>query len=119
LGSCAGMILLARDLRDGIEGQQTLGAIPMTVRRNAFGRQVDSAEVDLVWEADDSPMHATFIRAPWVDSYDDGVEVLATAAGPGGDRHPVAVRYGAAIATAFHPEISADTRVHELFLSQV
>ncbi|MDN4481647.1 pyridoxal 5'-phosphate synthase glutaminase subunit PdxT [Demequina muriae] len=119
LGSCAGMVLLARDLRDGIEGQQTLGAIPMTVRRNAFGRQVDSAEVDLVWEPDGSPMHATFIRAPWVESYDDGVEVLATATGPDGERHPVAVRHGAAIATSFHPEISADTRVHELLLSQV
>ncbi|WP_062133563.1 pyridoxal 5'-phosphate synthase glutaminase subunit PdxT [Demequina aestuarii] len=119
LGSCAGMVLLARDLRDGIEGQQTLGAIPMTVRRNAFGRQVDSAEVDLVWEPDGSPMHATFIRAPWVESYDDGVEVLATATGPDGERHPVAVRHGAAIATSFHPEISADARVHALLLSQV
>ncbi len=119
LGSCAGMVLLARDLRDGIQGQQTLGAIPMTVRRNAFGRQVDSAEVDLVWEADSSRMHAAFIRAPWVESYDEGVEVLATATGPDGERHPVAVRHGAAIATAFHPEISADTRVHELLLAQV
>lgn len=119
LGSCAGMVLLARDLRDGIQGQQTLGAIPMTVRRNAFGRQVDSAEVDLVWEADSSRMHAAFIRAPWVESYDEGVEVLATATGPDGERHPVAVRHGAAIATAFHPEISADTRVHELLFAQV
>lgn len=119
LGSCAGMVLLARDLRDGIEGQQTLDAIPMTVRRNAFGRQVDSAEVDLVWELDASPMHAMFIRAPWVESYDEGVKVLATATGPDGERHPVAVRHGAAIATAFHPEISADTRVHELLLSQL
>ncbi|MFW2514350.1 pyridoxal 5'-phosphate synthase glutaminase subunit PdxT [Demequina sp. SO4-13] len=119
LGSCAGMILLARDLRDGIEGQQTLGGIPMTVRRNAFGRQVDSAEVDLVWELDGSPMHATFIRAPWVEQYDEGVEVLATATGPDGERHPVAVRHGAVIATAFHPEISSDTRVHELLLAQL
>ncbi|MFW7415223.1 pyridoxal 5'-phosphate synthase glutaminase subunit PdxT [Demequina sp. SO4-18] len=119
LGSCAGMVLLARDLRDGIEGQLTLDAIPMTVRRNAFGRQVDSAEVDLVWEIDGSPMHATFIRAPWVESCDEGVEVLATATGPDGERHPVAVRHGSAIATAFHPEISSDTRVHELLLAQL
>jgi len=117
LGSCAGMIMLARDIEGGIEGQQTLGAIPMTVRRNAFGRQVDSAEVDLVWEPDRSPMHATFIRAPWVESRDESVEVLATADGPDGSRHPVAVRHGHAIATAFHPEISADTRVHELLLA--
>lgn len=119
LGSCAGMVLLARDLRDGIDGQQTLGAIPMTVRRNAFGRQVDSAEVDLVWEPDGSAMHATFIRAPWVEAHDAEVEVLATASGPDGERHAVAVRHGAAIATSFHPEISADTRVHELLLEQL
>ncbi|WP_297081559.1 pyridoxal 5'-phosphate synthase glutaminase subunit PdxT [uncultured Demequina sp.] len=117
LGSCAGMIMLARDIEGGIEGQQTLGAIPMTVRRNAFGRQVDSAEVDLVWEPDGSAMHATFIRAPWVESRDQDVEVLATADGPDGSRHPVAVRHQHAIATSFHPEISADTRVHELLLA--
>ncbi len=111
LGSCAGMILLARDLVDGIDGQQTLGAIPMTVRRNAFGRQVDSAEVSLTWTPDGSPMHATFIRAPWVESWDDGVQVLASVEG-----HPVAVRHGARIATAFHPEISGDLRVHQLLL---
>ncbi|WP_083966888.1 pyridoxal 5'-phosphate synthase glutaminase subunit PdxT [Demequina globuliformis] len=119
LGSCAGMIMLARDLVDGIEGQQTLGAIPMTVRRNAFGRQVDSSEVELVWELDGSQMHGTFIRAPWVESHDGDVEVLATATGPDGQRHPVAVRRGRAIATAFHPEISSDTRVHELLLGLV
>ena len=111
LGSCAGMILLARDLVDGIDGQQTLGAIPMTVRRNAFGRQVDSAEVSLTWMPDGSPMHATFIRAPWVESWADGVRVLASV-----DGHPVAVQHGARIATAFHPEISGDLRVHQLLL---
>lgn len=116
LGSCAGMIMLARDLVDGIDGQQTLGAIPMTVRRNAFGRQVDSAEVSLTWAPDGSPMHATFIRAPWVERWDDEVEVLATAVDTEGEDHPVAVRYGSRIATAFHPEISGDSRVHELLL---
>lgn len=119
LGSCAGMIMLARDLVDGIEGQQTLGAIPMTVRRNAFGRQVDSSEVSLTWVPDGSTMHATFIRAPWVEAWDSSVEVLATAAGPDGAEYPVAVRYGSRIATAFHPEISGDSRVHELLLASV
>jgi 5'-phosphate synthase pdxT subunit len=116
LGSCAGMIMLARDLIDGIEGQQTLDTIPMTVRRNAFGRQVDSSEVALVWEPDGSAMQGTFIRAPWVEAHDDAVEILATATGPDGNRHPVAVRYGNAIATSFHPEISGENRVHQLLL---
>ncbi|GIG54649.1 pyridoxal 5'-phosphate synthase glutaminase subunit PdxT [Demequina activiva] len=119
LGSCAGMILLSTEVIGGIEGQQTLGAIPMTVRRNAFGRQVDSAEVELVWEPDGSGMHATFIRAPWVEAHSASVEVLATAEGPDGSRHPVAVRHGRAIATAFHPEISSDARVHSLLLQLV
>jgi 5'-phosphate synthase pdxT subunit len=122
LGSCAGMILLATDIIGAIEGQQTLGGIPMTVRRNAFGRQVDSAEVELTWEPDGSAMHATFIRAPWVEAWDDSVEVLATVAGPDGERHPVAVRHGNALATSFHPEIHApgaipDDRVHRLLAS--
>lgn len=119
LGSCAGMILLARDLVDGTADQQTLGAIPMTVRRNAFGRQVDSAEASLRWLPDGSIMPATFIRAPWVEAWDDGVEILAASSGPDGLSHPVAVRYGARIATAFHPEISGDARVHQLLLELV
>ena len=119
LGSCAGMILLARDLIGAAPGQQTLGAIPMTVRRNAFGRQVDSAEVDIVWEPDGTSMSGTFIRAPWVESHDAQVQVLATAKGPDGQRHPVAVQHGTAIATAFHPEITADARVHERWLRQL
>lgn len=118
LGSCAGMILLARDLVDGIEGQQSLGAIPMTVRRNAFGRQVDSSETEVVWAPDGSIMHATFIRAPWVEAYDPAVEVLATVEAAEGER-AVAVRHGNCIATAFHPEISGDDRVHALLLSLV
>ena len=122
LGSCAGMILLATDIIGAIEGQQTLGGIPMTVRRNAFGRQVDSAEVGLTWLPDGSPMHATFIRAPWVEARGSDVEVLATAPGPDGEPHPVAVRHGNAIATSFHPEIVApgavpDDRVHALLAS--
>ena len=124
LGSCAGMVLLAREIVGGIEGQQTLGGIPMKVRRNAFGRQVDSSEVALTWGPDGSQMQATFIRAPWVESCDAGVEVLATLAGvedgtQDGQTHAVAVRYGNLIATSFHPEISGDHRVHQLLLDIV
>jgi len=124
LGSCAGMIMLATEIIGGIEGQQTLGAIPMTVRRNAFGRQVDSAEVELTWKPDGSAMHATFIRAPWVEAQGDDVTVLATASGADGEPHPVAVRHDNAIATSFHPEVHApgavpDDRVHQLLASLV
>ncbi len=114
LGTCAGMIMLARDIIGGIEGQQTLDVIPMTVRRNAFGRQVDSSEVELEWLPDGSTMHATFIRAPWVESHTNEVEVLAVNHAHGGQT--VAVRYGNAIATSFHSEISGDDRVHSLLL---
>ena len=122
LGSCAGMILLATDIIGAIAEQQTLGGIPMTVRRNAFGRQVDSSEVQLTWLPDGSAMHATFIRAPWVEAHGDDVEVLATASGADGEPHPVAVRHGSAIATSYHPEIHApgatpDDRVHALLAS--
>ncbi|HZJ40435.1 MAG TPA: pyridoxal 5'-phosphate synthase glutaminase subunit PdxT [Demequina sp.] len=112
LGTCAGMIMLATDIIGGIDGQRTLGAIDMTVRRNAFGRQVDSSEVELTWIPDGSMMHATFIRAPWVESYGQGVEVLAVDEAHGGA--VVAVRQGNAIATSFHSEISDDDRVHAL-----
>ncbi len=114
LGTCAGMIMLATDIVGGIDGQRTLAAIDMTVRRNAFGRQVDSSEAELEWLPDGSQMHATFIRAPWVDSHGADVEVLATVRGPDGSSHPVAVRQGNAIATSFHSEISGDDRVHSL-----
>ena len=90
LGTCAGMILLATDIIGGIDGQRTLGAVDMTVRRNAFGRQVDSSEVSLTWLPDHSTMHATFIRAPWVESYGADVEVLAVDEAHGGQ--VVAVR---------------------------
>ncbi|WP_291379668.1 pyridoxal 5'-phosphate synthase glutaminase subunit PdxT [Demequina sp.] len=114
LGTCAGMIMLATDIIGGIEGQRTLGAIDMTVRRNAFGRQVDSSEVELTWMPDGSSMHATFIRAPWVESWAEGVEVLAIDEAHGGA--VVAVRQGNAIATSFHSEISDDDRVHALLI---
>lgn len=114
LGTCAGMILLATHIIGGIDGQRTLGAIDMTVRRNAFGRQVDSSEVALTWLPDGSTMRTTFIRAPWVESYGASVEVLAVDQTQGG--HVVAVREGNAIATSFHSEISGDDRVHALFV---
>lgn len=117
LGTCAGMILLADRVLDGTSDQQTLGGIPMTVRRNAFGRQVDSSEAEIVWRPDGSTMHATFIRAPWVEDLDDGVEVLATDDHHGG--RIVAVRYGALVATAFHPELDGETRVHRLLVDLV
>jgi len=122
-GTCAGMILLAERIEDGAVGQETLGGLDMTVRRNAFGRQVDSFEGDLAFEGIDGPVHAVFIRAPWVESVGAGVEVLArvpadpergAAAG-----RIVAVRQGSLMATSFHPEVGGDARVHELFVDLV
>lgn len=116
-GSCAGMILLADRILDAKEGQETFGGIDITVRRNAFGRQVDSFEADLNAPAiSKSPIKAIFIRAPWVEEVGQGVEVLATVASPDGSAHPVAVRQGSKMATAFHPEISGDLSVHRYFL---
>jgi 5'-phosphate synthase pdxT subunit len=116
-GSCAGMILLASEILDaGAPGRQAnaLGAIDMTVRRNAFGRQVDSFEADIDFEGLDGPAHAVFIRAPWVERIGPEVQVLARAG-----EHIVAVRQGAAMATAFHPEVTGDRRVHKLFVDMV
>lgn len=113
-GTCAGMILLADRIRDGIVGQETIGGLDVTVRRNAFGRQVDSFEADLPFAGLDDPVHAVFIRAPWVEEVGSGVEVLASAEG-----HPVAVRQGHLMATSFHPEVEGDGRVHRLFLAMV
>lgn len=117
-GSCAGMILLASEIRDaGAPGREAvpLRAIDMTVRRNAFGRQVDSFEEGLDFEGlDGGPVHAVFIRAPWVERIGPGVEVLARAGG-----HAVAVRQGSMLATAFHPEVTGDRRVHKLFVDMV
>jgi 5'-phosphate synthase pdxT subunit len=116
-GSCAGMILLADRILDGAQGQATLGGINMTVRRNAFGRQVDSFESDLAF--DNSPLRAVFIRAPWVEEVGKEVEVLAEIQGSDGARHPVAVRQGSLFATSFHPELTGDLRVHRYFFDQV
>lgn len=114
-GSCAGMIVLATSILDGRPDQLPLAAIDIVVRRNAFGRQVDSFETDLtVAGMDDGPMRGVFIRAPWVERAGPGVQVLATV-----DEHPVAVRQGAVLATAFHPEVSDDDRLHRLFLDMV
>ncbi|GDY28798.1 pyridoxal 5'-phosphate synthase glutaminase subunit PdxT [Gandjariella thermophila] len=123
-GSCAGMILLAREVLDGRPDQRQLGALDMVVRRNAFGRQVDSFETDLDFaHLDDRPVHAVFIRAPWVESAADEVEVLARvpdspSAGAAVGRI-VAVRQGPVLATAFHPELTGDGRVHRLFVQTV
>jgi pyridoxal 5'-phosphate synthase pdxT subunit len=116
-GACAGMILLASEILDaGAAGREAvpLGAIDMTVRRNAFGRQIDSFEGDIGFTGLDDPVHAVFIRAPWVERVGDGVQVLARAAG-----HPVAVRQGPVLATAFHPEMTGDRRIHRLFVDIV
>lgn len=118
-GSCAGMIMLAGKLVDGTRDQQTIGGIDMLVRRNAFGRQVDSFEGDLTFEGIDGPMHAIFIRAPWVESAGEDVEVLARLEyGPAAGMI-VAARQGNVLATAFHPELTGDQRVHRLFLELV
>mgnify|MGYP001335055251 CR=1 FL=1 len=119
-GSCAGMIMLADRIRDGAEGQETIGGIDMTVRRNAFGRQVDSFEADVPLEdVGDPPFHAVFIRAPWVESVGEGVRVLGRAeSGPNIGRI-VAVRQGRLMATAFHPELTGDHRVHHYFADLV
>jgi 5'-phosphate synthase pdxT subunit len=127
-GSCAGMILLASEVLDGRPDQQQLGGLDVVVRRNAFGRQVDSFETDLAFAGLlEGPMRAVFIRAPWVESVGAGVEVLATVpprtltgadAGAAAGR-AVAVRQGPVIATSFHPELTGDLRVHGLFCELV
>jgi 5'-phosphate synthase pdxT subunit len=117
LGTCAGMILLADRVKDGVVGQETIGGLDITVRRNAFGRQVDSFEEDLHVTGVEGPVHAVFIRAPWVEQVGEGVEVLARVeAGPAAGRI-VAVRQGPLMATSFHPEVGGDSRIHALFLS--
>jgi len=121
-GSCAGMIMLADRLADGVAGQLTYGGIDMTVRRNAFGRQVDSFESDITLSGlapaglGPQPLRAVFIRAPWVEQNGENVAVLGT------DQHTgriVAVRQGQLLATAFHPELTPDRRIHELFVDIV
>jgi 5'-phosphate synthase pdxT subunit len=116
-GSCAGMILLANRIVDGAVGQETFGGIDMTVRRNAFGRQVDSFESDLNF--DGNSMHAVFIRAPWVEELSNSVQILSEVVAADGKRRPVAVRQGSLFATSFHPELTTDLRVHRYFFDQV
>ena len=118
-GTCAGMIMLADRIQDGTSDQETLGGLDITVRRNAFGRQVDSFEGDVAVVGLDAPVHAIFIRAPWGEAVGDSVEVLAhVEQGPAAGRI-VAVRQGPLMATSFHPEVGGDSRVHRLFVDLV
>ncbi|MDR7189985.1 5'-phosphate synthase pdxT subunit [Microbacterium sp. BE35] len=115
-GTCAGLILLADRITDGIEGQQTFGGLDVTVRRNAFGSQVDSFEVDLDIPAlGEPPVHAVFIRAPLVEQAGERVERLAAL----DDGRVVAVRQGSLLGTSFHPEVMGEHRFHALFLDMV
>jgi pyridoxal 5'-phosphate synthase pdxT subunit len=119
-GTCAGMILLADRLLDGAPGQETLGGLDVTVRRNAFGRQVDSFETDTVLAGvPGGPVHTVFIRAPWVEQTGPDVEVLGRVEGGPADGKIVAVRQGTVLATSFHPELTGDRRVHALFVDLV
>ncbi|WP_307844613.1 pyridoxal 5'-phosphate synthase glutaminase subunit PdxT [Actinospica acidithermotolerans] len=121
-GSCAGMIMLADHVLDAAEGQLTFGGISITVRRNAFGRQVDSFEGPISFTGIDGELHGVFIRAPWVESVDegaDGVEVLARVSGGPATGRIVAVRQGNLLATSFHPELTGDHRVHGVFADLV
>ena len=118
-GTCAGMILLADRIEDGTRDQETLGGLDITVRRNAFGRQVDSFEGDLDVVGLDAPVHAVFIRAPWVEAVGDTVEVLARVERGAAAGRIVAVRQGSLMATSFHPEVGGDSRVHRLFVDLV
>ncbi|MGV9193044.1 pyridoxal 5'-phosphate synthase glutaminase subunit PdxT [Microbacterium sp. MC2] len=114
-GTCAGLILLADRIVDGIAGQQTFGGLDVTVRRNAFGGQVESFETDLdVPVLDAAPVRAAFIRAPLVESVGAEVDVLATLA----DGRIVAVEQGAVMGTSFHPEVTGETRFHARFLAR-
>jgi 5'-phosphate synthase pdxT subunit len=119
-GSCAGMIMLADRIEGGRPDQQTIGGIDVTVRRNAFGRQVASFEADLDMPVlGDGPVHAVFIRAPWVESVGASVEVLGRVSSGPAEGRIVAVRQGHLLATSFHPELTGDVRVHEYFVEMV
>ncbi len=118
-GSCAGMILLADRIEGAAAGQESFGGLDITVRRNAFGRQVDSFESDLNMTGITAPaIRAVFIRAPWVEALGPSVEVLASVEF-NGELHPVAVRQGNLLATSFHPEITGDNRVHRYFIETI
>ena len=114
LATCAGLILLARVVEDGIPDQESLGLLDVRVRRNGYGRQPDSFEADLHYSGLDAPFHGIFIRAPVIEDIGDGVEILASV-----DGAPVAVRAGAITALAFHPELSGDPRIHGAFAAAV
>jgi pyridoxal 5'-phosphate synthase pdxT subunit len=119
-GSCAGMILLADRILDAPPDQETVGGLDVTVRRNAFGRQVDSFEAELDLSGlDGGPVRAVFIRAPWVEKAGAEVEVLGRVVGGAADGRIVAVRQGNLVATSFHPELTGDRRVHALFVDIV
>ena len=118
-GSCAGMILVAKTILDPASDQDTFGGIDMEVRRNAFGRQTESFEFDLDFKTiSGAPIRGVFIRAPWVESHGSQVEILSSVE-ISGVQHPVAVRQGSVLATAFHPELTGDNRVHRYFLEDV
>ena len=114
LGTCAGMILLASEVLDGRPDQRCFGRIDLAVRRNGYGRQVDSFESDLPLTGEADPFHAVFIRAPVVERTGPDVEVLATV-----DGHPVLCRQGVVTVAAFHPELSDDLRIHRRFLEEI
>jgi 5'-phosphate synthase pdxT subunit len=122
-GTCAGMIMLAERVEDGTDDQETLGGLDITVRRNAFGRQVDSFEGEVAFAGLDAPVHAIFIRAPWVERAGPEVEVLARidddAAVDGAAGRIVAVQQGPLMATSFHPEVGGDDRIHRMFVDLV
>lgn len=114
-GSCAGMIMVAKSIKDPASEQETFGGINIEVERNAFGRQVDSFEEDLEFKGLTGPkFRAVFIRAPWVAKLGEGVDVLSEI-----DGHAVAVRQGKVLATSFHPELTSDNRIHRYFIEEM
>jgi 5'-phosphate synthase pdxT subunit len=118
-GTCAGMIMLADRIEGGTADQETLGGLDITVRRNAFGRQVDSFEGNLEFSGLEEPVHAVFIRAPWVEQVGPDVEVLARVGSGEAAGRIVAVRQGPLLATSFHPEVGSDSRIHRVFVDLV
>ena len=118
-GTCAGMIMLADRIEDGAKDQETLGGLDVTVRRNAFGRQVASFEGDIDFDGFVEPVHAVFIRAPWVEKLGEGVEVLATVKSGEASGRIVAVKQRSLVATSFHPEVGGDDRIHSYFVDLV
>lgn len=113
-GTCAGAILIAREVVDGIAGQRSLALMDVSVKRNAYGRQIDSFEADLEFAGFDSPYRGVFIRAPWIETTGEGVDVLARHEG-----HAVAARQPGCLSTTFHPELTGDPRVHRYFVERV